>query len=155
MKTSDLNHGKTIMRIESQSRGNYEWFKFNQSWKMESKREKDWRIQASSSSVEFINFDDFFWFLHFPWFLMVFSSFNDRWSFPFCLRRHGVIFLSNISHRYSKYLQRRVADWGECHCFGDVGRAMLQLWNSLLVVLWRAKNKRKISDENYGCCTKP
>lgn len=42
-----------------------------------------------------------------------------------------------------QYLQWRVANWSKSRCFGDVGRAMLQLWNCFLIVLWAREEEGK------------
>jgi hypothetical protein len=121
--------------------------------KKEAKRaeEKEF-FEASSSTVEFINFDDFLVFLLLAQFLRVvrFPTVDNFLLVVYILLclfgdaflthgeaesreegsrwriRRDCALLSRLSHR-TKYLQWRVADWSECRSFGDVGRTMLQL----------------------------
>lgn len=91
------------------------------------------RIQPSNHHrlVEFINFDDF---------TSLFLVFL-RNIFRFPRRRPLIIsfllFTVGVEDRFSavvrrerilhEYLQWRIANWSKRRCFGDVGRAMLQL----------------------------
>lgn len=76
---------------------------------------------------------------------MLFTSSRTRLS-SVCRgsRKSSYPMLVIIKRERVENLQWRVANWSECRRFCDVGRAMLQLWNSLLIVLWRIKTKENI-----------